>query len=395
MRDILFLSHRPPWPPTRGDSIRSWAVLNALAERGRVHVVTFGDPNDDALHDALGLVTESHVVVRRPRLPVRAAASAFARGEPLSVAAFNSDVFARAVADYLSASPDAIAYAFSGQMAQYAPDGAILDLVDVDSAKFDAYSAAVPDPPRRALYSREGRALGRYERREARRAACVLLISEAEAAVWRTRGGAGQVRVMPNGIDTQHFNPTLKWPRPPELPDRPVILFTGQMDYAPNVQAVVSFAGKVMPRLVDTDALFVVAGRSPTAAVRALAGLGVLVTGEVADMRVWFAHAEIVIAPLAIARGVQNKVLEALAMGRATVVSTPALSGLTLIPERELVLANGPEATAAAVAALLGDPKRRTTLGMAGRERVVRDYGWPAQLRLLDELLGEPQDLAA
>lgn len=395
MGDILFLSHRPPWPPTRGDSIRSWAVLNGLAERGRVHVVTFGDPDDAALHDALARVAESHVVMRRPRLPVRAAASALVRGEPLSVAAFTSNVFARAVADRLRASPSTRTYAFSGQMAAYAPDGAILDLVDVDSAKFDAYAAAAPDPLRRALYTREGRTLSRFERRVAKRAASVLLISEAEADLWRERGGGGRVRVMPNGIDTQHFDPALNLPRPPELPDRPVILFTGQMDYAPNVQAVTSFAREIMPRLAGTGALFVIAGRSPTAAVRALAGRDVLITGVVADTREWLAHADVVVAPLTIARGVQNKVLEALAMARATVVSTPALSGLSLTPDRELVLADGPEATAAAVRALLADPDRRRALGEAGRARVASDCGWSSQLSILDDLLAAPAEMAA
>lgn len=387
MRDILFLSHRPPWPPTRGDSIRSWAVLNGLAERGRVHVVTFGDPNDAALADALGVVAESHVVVRRPRLPAAAGLRALAQGRPLSVAAFTNPVFARAVADRLARCPDATTYAFSGQMAQYAPAGAILDLVDVDSAKFDAYAAAAPDPLRRAFWRREAAALAGFERRAAKRASAVLLISQAEAELWRARGGGGRVRVMPNGVDTAHFDPSVSRTRPDTLPNRSVVLFTGQMDYAPNVAAVTAFARDTLPRLAATDALFVVAGRAPTAAVRALASPDVLVAGEVPDMRDWLAQADVVVAPLTIARGVQNKVLEALAMARATVVSPAALSGLPLAPDRELMVADGAEATAAAVRALLSDPDRRRALGDAGRARVVRDFGWPAQLSVLDELL--------
>ena len=392
MREFLFLSHRPPWPPTRGDSIRSWAVLKGLAERGRVHAVTFGDPDDVDLTRALSGVAESHVVVRRPRLPVGAGVRALANGGSLSVAAFASPVFERAVADRLAASPDAVTYAFSGQMAQYAPAGEVLDLVDVDSAKFDAYAAAAPDPLRRAFWTREARALGRFERRAAERSRAVLFVSEAEAELWRACGGGGRVLVVPNGIDAARFDPAVPRPRPAGLPDRPAVLFTGQMDYAPNVDAVTRFAREVLPGLVDLRALFVIAGRAPTAAVRALAGPDVLVTGEVADMRDWLAHADVVVAPLTIARGVQNKVLEALAMARAAVVSPAALSGLSFTPGEELEVADGVQATAAAVRALLANPERRRALGRAGRARVESDYGWSAQLARLDAVLGPPQD---
>ena len=385
MRDILFLSHRPPWPPTRGDSIRSWAVLNGLAERGRVHVVTFGDPDDAELVRALKRATETHVIVRRSPLPVATGVRAVARGEPLSVAAFASPVFARAVGDRLADLPGVTTYAFSGQMAQYAPAGAILDLVDVDSAKFAAYAAAAPNLFRRRFWAHEVAALARFEAKAAERAAVVLFVSCAEAELWRRSGGGGRVRVLPNGIDTAHFDPAVPRARPAALPDRPAVLFTGQMDYAPNVAAVTVFARDTLPGLPGV--LFVIAGRAPTAAVRALAGPDVLVTGEVADMRDWLAHADVVVAPLAIARGVQNKVLEALAMARATVVSPAALSGLPFANGRELLVADGPQETAKAVGALLSDPQRRRALGEAGRARVVRDFGWAPQLTILDELL--------
>ena len=394
MGDILFLSHRPPWPPTRGDSIRSWAVLNGLAERAPVHALCFGDPDDAELGRALARVTASHRVIRRPRLPVVAAAKALLTGGPLSVALFASGAMEAAVAERLASGP-AATYAFSGQMARYAPPGAILDLVDVDSAKFAAYAAAAPDPLRRRLYAREDRRLAAFERTAAERAGTVLFVSEAEAALWRARGGGGRVAVVPNGIDTGHFDPDEPRPRPPGLDARPTILFTGQMDYPPNVQAVTRFARDVLPRLADTGARFAIAGRAPTAAVRSLAGPDVLVTGEVADMRDWLAHAEVVVAPLVTARGVQNKVLEALAMARAAVASTSAATGLDLRPGEDLLVADGADEQTEAVRALLADPGRRARLGRSGRARVAERYGWEAQLSVLDELLTVRTTVAA
>ena len=384
-RDILFLSHRPPWPPTRGDAVRSWAVLNHLSERRRVHLLTFGDPEDAALDVALSRVVTSHRVIERPALPVRALVGAALAGAPASVALFQSDAMRRAVADRLGRHP-AITYAFSGQMAQYAPAGSILDFVDVDSAKFGQYAAAARDPLRRWFWSRESRALSQWERQMADRAASVLFVSEPEAALWQARGG-GPATVVPNGIDTAHFDPAL-FGASVDGDGRPTILFTGQMDYWPNVEAVIRFAREVLPKLAARSVRFVVAGRSPTPAVRQLAGPDTLVTGEVDDMRPWLAHADVVVAPLTTARGVQNKVLEALAMARPTVVSTAALTGLALTPGRDLLLADDPAEQAMAVTDLLDHPSRAADLGRAGRRTVVREYGWAEALRPLDALLG-------
>lgn len=390
--DILFLSHRPPWPPTRGDSVRSWALLNGLSERGRVHLLTFGDPEDAALDSALAGAATSHRVIAPPVLPVRALTRAAVSGGPLSVARFASPAMARAVADRLGRGV-AISFAFSGQMAQYAPPGAVLDFVDVDSAKFGQYAAAASDPLRRWFWGREDRALSRWERDQAARAAAVLVVSDAEAAVWRARGG-GPARVVPNGIDADHFDPDRAAPAPD--PDRRrTVLFTGQMDYRPNVEAVVRFARDALPRLRDLGVRFVIAGRAPTAAVRALGGMDVLVTGEVADMRVWLAGADVVVAPLITAQGVQNKVLEALAMARPTVVSTAALTGLDLTPGRDLLLADGAAAQAAAIAGLLDDPVHAAALGRAGRRTVVAHHGWDAALARLDPLFERSRAHAA
>ncbi len=349
-------------------------------------MLCFGDPDDDALDRALGQVAVTHRVIRRARLPVGALARAALTGSPLSVARFASHTMAAAVAERRAALPRSLTYAFSGQMALYAPTGSLLDLVDVDSAKFAAYAQAASGPLR-AVYAREDRRLAAFERRAAKRAAAVLFVSEAEAALWSARGGGGTVRVLPNGVDLEHFHADRAYPQPSGFDGRPVLLFTGQMDYPPNVEAVTRFARDVMPLLADTDARFVIAGRAPTPAVRALAGPQVLVTGEVGDMRDWLSRADVAVAPLATARGVQNKVLEALAMARATLASTPAAAGLDLRADTDLVIADKSVDQAAVLRGLLADPVRRERLGRAGRRRVAERYGWPAQLSRLDDLL--------
>ena len=389
---MLFLSHRPPWPPTRGDSIRSWALLNRLSERRRVHLLTFGDPADRALDAALGGTVATHRVIAPPTRPVRALATAALSGGPLSVAMFHSAAMAAAVSDRLCGG-ELTTYAFSGQMAHYAPPGSVLDFVDVDSVKFGHYAADARDPLRRWFWAREDRTLSRWERRAAKRAALVLFVSEAEAALWRARGG-GPAAVIPNGIDTAWFDPGHSVARP-DGDGRPTILFTGQMDYRPNIDAVARFARETLPLLARRGARFVIAGRAPTAAVRALAGPDVLVTGEVDDMRMWLARADVVVAPLTTARGVQNKVLEALAMARPTVVSTAALTGLDLTPGRDLLVVDDPAAQAGAIAGLLHDPVRAEALGRAGRRTVVESYGWDAALERLDTLLGHVETQAA
>jgi polysaccharide biosynthesis protein PslH len=398
MGDILFLSHRLPFPPDRGDKIRSFHVLKHLAGLGRVHLACFADSLAEAaqlpalraaLGDRLGL---AHVEVRRTNRPA-AALRAWASGKPLSLALFDSPALRAFVEDRLPDSALSAVYAFSGQMAQFVPANLrqtfIMDFVDADSAKFEAY-AADGRLPMRWVHAREARVLATVERSVAARADASLLVSRAEADLFRARTGAANVQAVSNGIDFDHFDPAADFLRLPQ--GAPVLLFTGQMDYRPNVDAVRWFADQVLPRI--PGARFVIAGRDPAPAVRALAGDRVVVTGAVADMRSWLAAAAVVVAPLRIARGVQNKVLEAMAMARPVVASPAAFEGIDAEPGRDLVVAAGAEAMADAVSGLLADPERAAALGAAARRHVVASYSWEARLAPLSMLLAPPPALA-
>jgi hypothetical protein len=253
MGEILFLAHRIPFPPDRGDKIRSHHILKALAALAPVHVACLADNAADMAHEGeLAAVATSHCLVRRRGSLVGAGLAALLGGRPISLAAFASAKLARYVRQVLAERPITTIFVFSGQMAQYVPAGfagrVVMDFVDVDSAKFGQYARrpGLSAP----VYMREAWLLRRYEARVARRATTSLLVSEAEAALLRSRLGRGpmpDVRALGNGIDTACFDPAGIPIAPPLVMGGPQIVFTGQMDYPPNVEAVVAFARQVMP----------------------------------------------------------------------------------------------------------------------------------------------------
>jgi hypothetical protein len=409
--ELLFLAHRAPFPPDRGDKIRSYHVLRHLMTRARVHLVAFGEGEADfAVPAGLaeGLASVSIVPRRKPQ--ALAAAEALARGLPVSLTAFGSHAMRRAVA----AVEAGAVYCFSGQMAQYLPADVpvVMDFVDMDSAKFAGFAEAGA-LPMRWMMRREARLLGAFERRVAARVSASLFVSEAEAALFCAGGATGRIVAVENGIDAAAFDPvavtrearsartvtpdSLQLSPPPSGtgalegrpgPHAPLIVFTGQMDYRPNVEAVIWFARDILPALRSRypGLRFAIVGRAPSAAVQALVSDAVIVTGAVNDVRPWLVAADICVAPLRLARGIQNKVLEAMAMARPVVASVAAAEGID--HGGTLRVADDAAAHVAAICALLDDPRSAATLGAAARARVTARYDWQARLAPLDALLG-------
>lgn len=401
MGDILFLAHRFPWPPDRGDRIRSRHLLGAIARLGTVHVAAFVDDEDDLrLVDRLPEdIGRCHVEIRQRSRRV-AGAIALATGRPVSLAAFDSPAMRHMIGRFLDEEPIDTIVAFSGQMAQFVPVDRgdirfVMDFVDVDSAKFEAYADAATGPMA-AIQRREAALLARFEAETAKRADLSLFVSDAEADLFRKRSGiaAHKVATLENGIDLGELRPGIVEPVTGQ--GSPLIVFTGQMDYRPNIDAVAGFARSQLPaiRAVHPNATFAIVGRAPDPAVVALGELpGVVVTGAVPDVRPWLAAADVVVAPLEIARGVQNKVLEAMAMGRPVVASPAAFEGIVAEPGRDLIVA---EAPAPAILDLLADAQRAGTLGRSARAAVEARYGWRARLCPLAAMIGrEPIALAA
>ena len=401
MDDILFLAHRIPFPPDRGDKMRSWHMLRHLAGLARVHLACFADDEADAGHlGALraalgGRLGSAHVEVRRTS-PLIAGLRAVATGAPVSLTLFDSPRLRRFVDDVVAREPVGTVFAFSSQMAQFVPSGPrfVMDFVDMDSAKFADYAKA--GGIRASLLRREAERLFAFERATAARADASLFVSEAEAALFRDKAGLPQadISAVGNGIDLAFYDPTADFARLEPAP-RPLIVFTGQMDYRPNVEAVAHFVATAFPqiRAVRPDARFAIVGRNPAPAVQQLASRdGVIVTGAVADVRSWLATADVVVAPLRVARGIQNKVLEAMAMGKSVVASPPAFEGIEALPGRDLLVADDPSE---AVAALLADPDRRAEMGAAARRRMEIAYRWEARLAPLTDMLHGPERQAA
>jgi sugar transferase (PEP-CTERM/EpsH1 system associated) len=395
MKDILFLAHRIPFPPDRGDKIRSWNLLKHLASLGRVHLACFADDAADAAHlpalrEALGGQLGEAQVEIRTRGKAAAGARALVEGRPVSLALFDSARLRAFVARRLAGDEIGTVFVFSGQMAQFVPEGMdqrfVMDFGDVDSAKFAQY-AEEGAGPMRWVNRREGEKLFAFERATAARADLCLFVSEAEASLFRSMTGLANIKALSNGIDVDHFDPAAAFPRlsEDEAGEGPFLLFTGQMDYAPNVQAVAWFAREVLPNV--PGARFVIAGRNPLPAVRTLAGERVTVTGGVADMRAWLAAADIVVAPLKLARGIQNKVLEAMAMARPVVASPAAFEGIEAVPGRDLLVADDAKATADAINALLAAPDRAAAMGAAARRQMEHGYRWEARLAPLAEMV--------
>lgn len=393
MAETLFLAHRIPYPPDRGDKIRSWHLLKHLAARGRVHLACFADDEADlahlpALREALGgRLGEACVEIRRTSRPA-AGLRALIERKPVSLTLFDSSELRRFV-NAIVAKPEVdTIFAFSGQMAQFVPEGArqrfLMDFGDVDSAKFADYASR--GGPLAWVHRREAARLAAFERATAARADFSLFVSEAEAGLFRTRVAPpdADVRSVQNGVDLRYYDPAARVEKA-DAP-HPLIVFTGQMDYAPNIDAVDWFAREVMPLI--PAATFAIVGRKPPKAVRRLASDRVIVTGAVEDVRSWLLAADIVVAPLRIARGIQNKVLEAMAMGRPVVASPAAYEGVDAVVGRDLLVAESRVAQAEAILNLLEDKEAAAAMGAAARCRVEDVYPWDARLAPLDSLLG-------
>lgn len=390
MGDILFLTHRIPYPPDRGDKIRGFNIVKYLSARKRVHVIAFADdPRDLKRKNGLAPFTGNRSVIWRSKPRWVAAIEALIYRRPVSLTAFQNQPLQEAVDNILARhSIDAI-YVFSSQMAQYLPakprQRVVMDFVDMDSAKFAAY-AKTSSGITRWMMQRESQLLLAHEKAVAARVDASLFVSEAEADLFRTRTNAKRVHVLENGIDTEFFDPAAQFKRIDTM--GALIVFTGQMDYRPNIEAVTWFVESILPhiRVRHPDARFAIVGRNPGEAVKALARQpGVIVTGEVADVRGWLSAATVVVAPLKLARGVQNKVLEAMAMGRPVVASAAAAEG---IDHADTILTGATVGELAeAVTLLLNDRVEAARLGAAARQQVIGRYAWAACLAPLDGLL--------
>ncbi len=391
MTDLLFLAHRIPYPPDKGDKIRSYHLLRHLAGGYRVHLGAFVDDPDDWGHRAEveKLCASVHLAGIRPALAKLKSLTGLFTGEALTLGYYRDAGMAAWVRERLGEGVRRVVV-YSSAMAQFvmqAKDARrIMDFVDMDSDKWRQYAPTRPWPLS-WLYRREADRLLAWEARVAREFDAGLFVSAQEAADFRQAApqAADRIGWCGNGVDADYFSPDQPYDSP-YPPGTEALVFTGAMDYWPNVDAVTWFAREAFPRIraQRPAAVFCVVGSRPAPEVQALSGLpGVEVTGRVPDVRPYLAHARAAVAPIRIARGVQNKVLEGMAMGRTVVVSPQALEGLSAEPGREILLADGAEDFAAKTLAALNG----LDLGPAARRRVMQDYAWEACLAKVHDLI--------
>jgi sugar transferase (PEP-CTERM/EpsH1 system associated) len=381
--DILYLSHCVPNPPDKGEKIRAFHQVMHLAKQHRVHLACFArTASEIAAAQALaGSCASVHAERLRTAPALALAGLRFATGACLTTSFYRSSRLRCYIQELVARVPMAVTVAYSSAMAPYAPAGVplLLDLVDVDSEKW--YEYARLRSPRR-VFALEAERLRKLERTFAARAHCTLLATRQEEKLFHSIAPAAVTSPLENGVDLAYFDPA-RCPPLAEWRHRRFLVFVGAMDYFPNRDAVCWFVNRILPGLRGRypDLEFFIVGRNPTPDVRRLARRpGVTVTGGVEDVRPYLAAARAFVAPLRIARGIQNKVLEALAMGK-TVLASSAVAK-TFGPELPagVILC---ESEAAFVAAAAGLPGESSWI----RREAGRRFSWATNLEQLSEEL--------
>ncbi len=397
MADLLFLTQRIPYPPVKGEKIRVLQILQHLRKSHAIHLGCLVDDPHDVQHieTVKDMCASAHFAQIDRAYAKIGSLCGLLTGEALSVVFYRDRGLANWVGQIMREIQPKIIVVCSSNMAPYILDlrkggsaTCLVDLIDVDSEKWRAY-ADTSAFPMNWVYRREWRKVAALEGRIVRECDWSTFVSDEEAALFRGLHPQypEKIRAISNGVDLDYFDPARNFEAPYALGDANFV-FTGTMDYPPNVDAVVWFARQILPLIRKTmpGARFHIVGASPAPQVSALAALpGVTVTGRVPDVRPYVAHAAACVAPMRIARGIQNKVLEAMAMGRPVVVTSDALEGIGATPGTELLLAN----SAAEFASACLSAAQSSGLGQAARQRVVRDYAWPELLVKFDGLLNQ------
>jgi len=397
--NLLFLTPQLPYPPEHGGSLRAYNLIRVLAQRHHITLLSLVHSPDDLgragpLRDCCRRI---EVVPAPTRSPWQRALSVLLSPEP--------DLALRLVSAEFQAWLDALLREDHFDVLQIeeimlARYGLALNVASRPRLVFDTYNAEyvlqqrafetdVRDPRRwaGALYSFiQWRKLRSYEARVCRHFDCTVVVSEADAAALRALDPALPLLVVPNGVDAAHYAGYVPGADDPVLPPNSLV-FTGKMDFRPNVDAVLWFVESVLPIIQQQvpEVRFYVVGQSPLPRVQALAANhAVIVTGRVPDVRPYIAGAAVYVVPLRIGGGSRLKILEALAMGQAVVSTSLGCEGYPLTAGRELVIADEPGEFAQAVMELLRDPAWRAELGRAGQKFAVERYDWGAIVPLLE-----------
>jgi polysaccharide biosynthesis protein PslH len=390
---ILFITHRVPYPLDHGAKIRAFHFIRHLSQTHSLTIATLAESEEEVRCAAplRNYCDDLMVEVLPAHHRWLQAIKALFTLQSSSVAYFWSARLQKRINETLEKSKFDAVIVFCGFAAQYVLQSnirlRILDYVDIDSAKWADYSVYKPWPLS-AAYAYEAKKLRRYECNVARHFHHCTVISAGELGIYNTFDVGVGCSTVPNGVDGGYF----------QLEDgtqnRSAIVFLGRMDYFPNVDAVQYFANEIFPLIQNSrpDAELRIIGSNPTKCVRNLAQLpNIFVTGHVADVRPYLKDAAVSIAPLRIARGTQNKILEAMAMGIPVVATPEAAKGVDAIPSKHLLVANSPKQFADEVLRLLNDEQLRKQITQSAREQIEQRHAWPEAMNIFDSILSKLQ----
>jgi sugar transferase (PEP-CTERM/EpsH1 system associated) len=388
--NVLYLCHRFPFPPTRGGKIRPFNMIRHLSASG--HRVTACSLVRSAPEATEGEGIAPHVVERvmgRVHEPLQWArmVARLPLPTPSSMGYFYSPALARQVRRLLAAQRWDLIFVHCSSVAPYVEHvqdvPKILDFGDMDSQKWLDYATHKPFPLSIG-YRLEGQKMLAAEKRLARRFDLCTATTRAEWQTLESYGTAAATDWFPNGVDGEFFAPADK------PCDADTISFVGRMDYYPNQECMARFCRETWPLLkAQRPALkLTVVGADPSPAMRALGRLpGVTVTGSVPDVRPYVRRSALMVAPLAIARGTQNKILESMAMGVPVVTSSIAAGGVDASAPEHFLVADTPAELAAAVLRVVENPAERARLAQAGRARMLSHHSWAGSMKRLDAIV--------
>jgi sugar transferase (PEP-CTERM/EpsH1 system associated) len=389
---ILYVVPFVPNPPDKGERIRAFHQVRYLAPRHEVHLACLTSDRIEAgrLAPLEQLCASVHVVRLDEQVARLRAAIGFLTGAPASVASVRSRRFDRVLERVVGERMFDCIFFFSSSITEHDPRGTraarVVDFVDVDSELW-RQAAGRRRAPASWLYRLEAERLARHEADASSTSDLSIFVSDAEADLFRQRAPVRTVAVIPNGVDLDYFTPFADASSPAAAP---TAVFIGTMDYQPNVDAVVHFHRDILPLLKGRlpSLRFHVVGRDPSRSVRRLGrDPQVTVTGWVPDVRPHLANATVMVAPFRLGRGIQNKILEAMASGVPVVGTSLALQGLRSPEDAGVRVADRPREFAEEMIRMIEDSAWHRECSSKGRRYVERHHQWDDHNATLDRIL--------
>lgn len=390
--------HRLPYPPNKGDKVRSYNILKHLSRNNNVFLGTFiDDPADEKYVDVVrGFCKEVFVYKLNKRFSFLRGLIGFGLGNSLSLSYYNVSGITVWINSVLENNKIDAVFVFSSAMGQFVKQNlytkTLVDFVDVDSQKWTDYSSSAYFPIS-YFYAREARLLLRYERFLATQVKHSFFVTEKEKSLFGELASEciPKISALDNGVDSEFFAIDKNLPSPflNNSEDIIPIVFTGAMDYLPNVDAVIWFVENIFPELlsINNNYRFFIVGRNPSKSVLLLKSEFVFVTGTVKDVRAYLQYASVVVAPLRIARGVQNKILEAMSMAKAVVASATCVQAINANDGVDIISADSPEDFINKICFLVDNPNIAAKIGSSARSTILNNYSWAFHLEKMDKYL--------